>query len=143
MREIFVSAAVAGSPEKASEKAGALRARVAAGEDFAAVARGASDGPNAAAGGLWEWATAGKGAFRPEVEHAAFRLKKGEISDVVVSEIGAHVLRAEDVRPATTLSAAEAQGEILIKLRNKKRDELYRALIKRLWDKSYVDIRWK
>jgi peptidyl-prolyl cis-trans isomerase SurA len=143
VREIFVSAEKAGSPEKAAEKAKLLRERVLAGEEFARVAEGCSDGPNAAQGGLWEWATAGGGTFRPEVERAAFALGKGETSEVVVSEIGAHVLRAEDARPARTLSCAEAQGDILAKLRNKKRDELYRALIKRLWDKSYVDIRWK
>ncbi len=143
VREIFVSAARNDSPEKAAEKARLLRDRVLGGEDFAKVAEACSDGPNAAQGGLWEWATAGGGTFRPEVEQAVFSLPRGETSSVVVSQIGAHVLRVEDVRPARTLSCTEAQGEILAKLRNQKRDELYRALIKRLWDKSYVDIRWK
>jgi parvulin-like peptidyl-prolyl isomerase len=143
VREIFVSAGKTGSPEKAAEKAKLLRERVLAGEDFAEIARTCSDGPNAAQGGVWEWATAGGGTFRPEVEHAAFALRKGETSGVVVSEIGAHVLRAEDARPARTLAFSEAQADILVKIRNQKWDELYRTFIKRLWEKSYVDIRWQ
>jgi parvulin-like peptidyl-prolyl isomerase len=142
-REIFVSVAKQETVEAAEARAKALRGRVTAGEDFAAVAKSSSDGPNAADGGLWDWATAGAGTFRPEVAAAAFALRKGEISEVIVSEIGAHLLKAEDARPARTLSASEAQDEIVKKLRNAKRNDLYSKLIRRLWDKSTVDIRWR
>ncbi len=143
VREIFASAEKRGSIEAATERAKALRGRVKAGEDFAKVAKEASDGPNAAEGGLWERATAGAGTFRPEVEQAAFALSKGELSEVVVSEIGAHVLKAEDVKRARTLSFAEAQDEIAKKITNRKRDEVYGKFIRRLWDKSAVEICWK
>ena len=64
-------------------------------------------------------------------------------SDVIVSQIGVHIIKVEDVRPARTAPFAEVQSQIGKDLREQKRKRLYRDFIKKLWDQSYVDIRWK
>ena len=143
VREIFLAFSNYPSRDEAVNRGRDLLKRLAAGEDFAKLAVEFSDGPNAKTGGLWEFATEGGGTFRPEVEKAAFSLDPKAVSDVVLSEIGVHILKAEDVRPARTIPFPELQDEIMMKLRGEQREALYRQLIKKLWDRSYVDIRWK
>jgi peptidyl-prolyl cis-trans isomerase SurA len=143
VREIFLSFPNYPSKDEAVNRGRDLLKRIAAGEDFAKLAREFSDGPNAKTGGLWEFVTEGAGTFRPEVEQVAFSLTPKAVSDVVLSEIGVHILKVEDVRPARTIPFPELQDEIMMKLRGQQREALYRQLIKKLWDRSYVDIHWR
>jgi peptidyl-prolyl cis-trans isomerase SurA len=81
----------------AKAKVDSLLVRVRAGEDFAELARLYSDDPGTAAlGGDLGW-------FRPgrmvrEFEEAAFALLDGEISDVVETEFGYHIIKIERSR---------------------------------------------
>ncbi len=75
-------------------EAEALRKRAAAGEDFASLARRYSqDEGNAQKGGdLGEF---GRGELLPALENAAFALKPGEVSPVVESPFGLHIIKLE------------------------------------------------
>ncbi len=143
IRQIFLRKDNYASTKEAADKARDLLKRIRKGEDFGKLAGQYSDGPYSKKGGLWEFVTEGSGAFRPEVARVAFRLGPKRVSGVITSDIGVHIIKAEDVRPARTPPFAEVQDEIVAKLREEKRRELYREFIKKLWDKSYVDIRWK
>jgi peptidyl-prolyl cis-trans isomerase SurA len=70
-----------------------IRRRIVEGkEDFAELAKKYSDdGGSAKAGGDLGWAK--RGVFVPEFEAAAFRLNKGEISPVVRSQFGEHIIQ--------------------------------------------------
>jgi peptidyl-prolyl cis-trans isomerase D len=86
-------------------------ARAKAGEDFAALAKQFSeDESNSATGGsLGEF---GRGTMVPEFEQVAFAMKSGEISDLVKTSFGFHIIKMEKNTPATTRPVAEVRAEI-------------------------------
>jgi hypothetical protein len=77
-------------------EAAALQARAAGGEDFAALARQHSqDGTREQGGDLGYF---GRGRMVAPFEEAAFALRPGQVSDVVESPFGYHVIKVEDRR---------------------------------------------
>jgi peptidyl-prolyl cis-trans isomerase SurA len=71
-----------------------VRERLVAGEDFATLATVFSEGPDAAKGGDLGWFR--EGDLEPALENAVRNLKPGEVSDVVSSSRGTHLLRVEE-----------------------------------------------
>lgn len=88
-----------------------LRRKAAAGADFAALAREASEdtGTRAQGGDLGFFR---RGTHTPVFDEAAFALKAGEVSRVVETEYGFHVIKLLEREEARTLSAEEAAPEI-------------------------------
>jgi peptidyl-prolyl cis-trans isomerase SurA len=83
------------SPEElnaAKEKISALRQRIAKGEKFAPLAVLYSEDPGSAPKG-GELGLFGRGDMYAEFEAAAFSLKKGEVSDVIKTKAGFHILQ--------------------------------------------------
>jgi peptidyl-prolyl cis-trans isomerase C/foldase protein PrsA len=143
VRQIFLSSRNYASVEKALEKAGDLRRQIEEGADFAKLAQQYSDGPYAKDGGLWQFVKRGTGHFRPGVEEAAFKLEIKQVSPPIGTEIGAHLIKIEDVKPARRVPFTEAQNAIVVVLREQKRERLYQDFIRRLIDKAYVQVRWE
>ena len=85
--------------------------RARSGADFAGLAKEQSQGPNAAQGGNIGFFAAGQ--MRPPLDKAAFALKKGEISNVVETSLGYHILKVEDIKEEKTKSLNEAREEII------------------------------
>ncbi|HUQ39071.1 MAG TPA: peptidylprolyl isomerase [Acidimicrobiales bacterium] len=76
-------------------KAEALHARITGGEDFAAVATAESKDPGSASQG-GSLGCVGPGNFVPEFETAMAGLQPGQVSDVVQTQFGFHVLKVTD-----------------------------------------------
>jgi peptidyl-prolyl cis-trans isomerase SurA len=76
---------------KALDKVGKVKAQLEAGEDFAALARKYSDDGSAREGGDLGWTT--RGQFVPEFEAAAFQLEVNEVSDIIETEYGYHIIQ--------------------------------------------------
>lgn len=95
----------------AREKLQAVRAAVAAGTlDFAAAARKHSQCPSAADGGDLGYLPRKGGLMDEAFTRAAFALKVGELSGVVESDFGLHLIRVADRKPGTP-TAFEACAE--------------------------------
>lgn len=87
-----------------------LLARARAGEDFAALARQYSEDPGSKdRGGEYTFA---RGQMVPEFETAAFSLKPGQISDVVTSPFGYHILKLHERLPARRIPLGEVQDRV-------------------------------
>lgn len=80
--------------KEAKKKAEEALAKVKAGEDFAEVAKKYSQDTSASAGG--QLGTFGRGKMVPEFEEAAFSMKPGEISDIVETQYGYHIIKVTD-----------------------------------------------
>jgi len=87
-----------------------------AGADFAALAKKNSDDPTAAKGG--DLGFFRKDEMVPEFADAAFGLKAGQISDIVRSPFGLHIVKVTGDQPEKKKSFAEVKGSIEAKLRS-------------------------
>ena len=84
--------------DSARVRAEALLERITGGEDFAELAREFSNDPGTAAlGGDLGWFR--RGRMVREFEEAAFSLLDGQVSDVVQTDFGFHIIRVERMRP--------------------------------------------
>ena len=107
--------------------------------EFAAIAKVQSQDPGSAELG-GDLGVIEKGAFVKPVEEAIYHLKQGEISDVVESEYGFHVLTVTALKLASTKTADQARAEIVAELKkqkiSKKYSELAEAFSNTLYEQS-------
>lgn len=95
---------------ESEDEAGGILAEIRAGGDFAELAGEKSTCPSAGKGGDLGWFERGK--MDPAFEKAAFELKKGEVSNVVKSSFGYHIIKVENIRPAKTKDLDQARKSI-------------------------------
>ncbi|AEY01462.1 peptidylprolyl cis-trans isomerase D [Oceanimonas sp. GK1] len=102
--------------EGAEARIQAIAERLAAGEDFAELAKTESDDTfTGADGGELDWMEAG--TLDPAFDQAAFDLTEaGDLSGVVESEFGLHLIKLLDIRPAQTRPLAEVRDAIAERL---------------------------
>ena len=107
--------------QKAKEKIDALRARAMSGEDFAKLAKENSEDGSASNGGDLGYFK--QGDMVKPFEDAAFGLEKDQISPVVETQFGYHVIKVADKKAAHALTYEEVSKDIEKFLMNKhKRD---------------------
>jgi len=109
------------------DQAKAAVARLKKGEDFAKVAAELSKDPGSGKeGGDLGWFT--KDRMVPEFAEAAFKLKKGEISEPVKSQFGWHVIKLEDKRSKPLPDFAAVKPQIDQYLERKAQQDLVMAM---------------
>ncbi len=96
--------------------------------DFAKVAKENSDDPGSAErGGDLDFF--GKGMMVKPFEDAAYKLKEGEISDIVESDFGFHIIRLTAVKPAATRSLAEVKSNIDDEIRRAEAGKKFASMV--------------
>jgi len=117
----------------------ALRDRILAGEDFAALASVTSEDPGSASrGGDLGWNS--PGTFDPEFENALATLGQDEISEPFRSQFGWHIVQLLGRRTHDQSDELRRQ-RVLTALRESKVDEETELWLRRLRDEAYVEIR--
>jgi len=99
---------------QARAKIAALQKRLADGEDFATLARDHSEGPSNVRGGDLGYFM--RGQMVAPFENAAFALAVGEVSDIVETPFGYHLIQVTDRRPAEAVDFESAKPQIRQKL---------------------------
>ena len=114
---------VAGKDEAAVRKqAEGVLAQVKAGGDFAELARKFSEDEGSKVnGGDLDYFS--RGRMVPEFEAAAFALEPGQVSDLVRSQFGFHIIKVVDKKPAVTRSLDEVRAQIEEQLKRQRADE--------------------
>lgn len=132
--ELRVSHILTNTPEDAEEALEMLKTR-----PFSWVARRMSVDRHTGAGGDLGYLS--KGNMLPEFESVVFKMRVGEVSDIIESEFGYHILKLNDVRtmanePAFETIAAEISRELLLE----KRVAVYDSLIAALVARARIDV---
>jgi peptidyl-prolyl cis-trans isomerase D len=120
----------ASAAEKAAAqaKAEAILAQVRkAPADFAKIAKAQSQDPGSAELG-GDLGVIEKGAFVKPVEDAIDQLKQGEISPLVPSEFGFHIITVTSIKPASQKTLEEAKADIVAELKKQKVAKKYSEL---------------
>ncbi len=90
------------------------------GADMEAVAKKGSDGFRADEGGVHDWTTQGSLVLK-ELDQAIFSLPVGELSDIIETDRGYHIVRVLERSDAGSVPFTEAQVQIRKKLEEEKR----------------------
>ncbi|AZR71972.1 peptidylprolyl isomerase [Anoxybacter fermentans] len=124
---------------KTKEEAEMLKNKLQNGADFKELAKEFSIGPSASRGGDIGFLT--KGELIPEIDEVAFSLQPGEISDVVETELGYHIIKVEEVLPAGKVPLEEAKGQIKELLLDQKKQKAWNQFIQELRENAQVEIK--
>jgi peptidyl-prolyl cis-trans isomerase C len=120
----------------ARAKAETARERALAGEDFAELARELSEGPTAERGG--DLGFFPHAMMEPAFADAAFALQPGQISEVVRSNYGFHVIKVEEKRPAGIAPLDEVRERARMAMEQRKASAAVEEKLKALTEGAEV-----
>jgi peptidyl-prolyl cis-trans isomerase C len=109
-----------------------------AGGDFAKLAQKHSQDGSASQGGDLGYFP--KGQMVPEFDQAAFSLPVGQLSGIVTTQFGYHILKVTDKKPPRTVPFEETQAQIKQYLEQDKKQKAADAYIDGLKKKAKIDI---
>jgi peptidyl-prolyl cis-trans isomerase D len=111
--------------EAARKRAEQILAKVKANpKEFAVLARENSKDPGSAAQG-GDLGFFARGMMVKPFEDTVYRLKEGEISDVVETDFGFHIIRVSEIKPAQAKPMSEVRGEIERELKSQQAQKQY------------------
>jgi len=129
----------AATKAKAKNEASAILKQIRGGADFATLAKAKSQDPGSAqAGG--DLGFFPKGQMVPQFDEAVFKLKPGEVSQVVESPYGFHIIKALEFRPKRTVPLDEARAQVTQYLKEQQANAKTVAYIDQLKAKSKIEV---
>lgn len=137
-RHILIRVSEIVSEAEARRKLETVRERIVNGVDFAEQARLYSQDGSATKGGDLGWINPGDTV--PEFEQAMNVLKPGELSPVIQSPFGMHLIEVLEHRERD-VSAERQRAVARQALRERKLDEAYQDWLRQLRDRTYVENR--
>ena len=106
-------------------------------ENFAELARSHSDCPSSTAGGDLGWFR--RGDMVKQFEEVAFSLKPGEISDIVATQFGFHLVMLLDREEDAPLSLEEAEPQIIKLLKEESSVNLLKQWVEELKERAEIE----
>lgn len=124
---------------RSEAEAKAVLEKLRKGADFSAMAKQYSiDLPMALEGG--SMGTIEKGKTLPELQQVLFSLKEGEVSDVVKTRFGYHILSVEEIIPISPKSFDEVKGEIKTTLIRQKEAKAFEKMVAEIEKRAEIKI---
>lgn len=142
-RHIFFKVDAKGSAEEAAKTeklAGEVLAKARAGEDFAELAKKYSQDPSAAKDG-GDLGTFKRSDMLPEIGDTVAAMKPGDVSSIVSSPAGLHIIKLEQKSQEKGRSFEEVKDSIEEQLYKKKSDERFNQWVKDLRSAASIDIK--
>jgi len=125
---------------KTEEEAKQIKEKLQNGEDFVELAKQYSIDPSAKATG-GEVGFHPKGTLLPEYEEAAFKLSKvGQVSGIVKTQFGYHIIRLEGAKPPSYVPFDEVKEFIKQQLAQEKQKELVEKYIEELKKNAKITV---
>ena len=118
--------------KEAKAKIEEVLAKVKAGEDFAELAKKYSEDGSASSGG--DLGTFGRGQMVTAFEDAAFSMKPGEISDIVETEFGYHIIKVTD-----RVDKQESYDDVKDQIKSTLASEKYTEYVEKLKEDSNIE----
>ena len=138
VRHILIKTSELVPENEAKNRLAEIRRRIEAGADFAEQAKLYSEDGSAAQGGELGWVS--PGGFVPDFERAMNDLKVGQLSGLVQTEFGWHLIQVLGRRNAD-VSAEQKKQQAAMAIRAYKSDEAYQEWLRQLRDRAFIDYR--
>jgi peptidyl-prolyl cis-trans isomerase C len=129
----------AATKQQAKTKAEALLKDLKAGKDFAEAAKANSQDPGSAPNG-GDLGYFEQGQMVPPFEQAAFALKAGEMSDIVETQFGYHIIKVAEKQNSRVVPLDEAKGQIEEYLTQQNRHAQTELFVQTLKMKAKIEV---
>ena len=121
--------------EEMRKKAEEVLKKARAGEDFETLAKKYSEGPSAKNGGDLDYFT--RDSMVPEFSEVAFKLKKvGDLSDLVRTKYGFHIIKLTGIRDFKSADKRRLQNQV----KSQKQKEIYEGFFSNLKKNAKITI---
>ncbi|MCJ7685454.1 MAG: peptidylprolyl isomerase [Desulfobacteraceae bacterium] len=124
--------------EDALKKIREIQKKQIKGDDFAKLAKEYSQGPSNVKGGDLGYFK--RGQMVPAFEEVAFKLKPGEVSDIVTTRFGYHLIKVVDKKPESTVPYEEIKERLGQYLKQEKVQKEVGQLVEKLRKEAKVEI---
>ncbi len=138
LRHILIKVNELTSEKEARQRMELIRERAEHGEDFGELAKQFSEDSSAANGGELGWVNPNENL--PELDRAMEKLAVNEISPVIKTQFGIHIIQVTE-RREQDMSKEAAKLKARQEIRARKSEEAYQDWIRELRDKAFVEIR--
>jgi len=120
------------------KKAKDILAKIKQGDDFGELAYGLSEDSYRVKSG--DIGYIHKGRMLPEIDAVAFKLKVGEVSDIIKAENNWFIIKVEDKKPERQMTFEETKARLQKELETERANELKKKWIDSLRAKAKIEI---
>jgi hypothetical protein len=137
---LFISERGSSDKDKAAKlrQAKKVLREIRKGGDFSELAGKYSEDVSANSGGDVGFVERGK--MVREFEEAVFSLRPGQVSDIVTTEYGYHIIKVDEVFPGKSLSFKEVKDRIRQVLAQQKQKQVYDDWVKELKKTAFIEV---
>ena len=126
-----------GKRAEAQKKIKEIQQKLQKGEDFATLAKELSEGPSKAKGGDLGYFS--RGRMVKSFEEAAFALRPNEVSDIVETKFGYHLIKVIEKRPEAITAFKDAKDKLGQYLKQQKVQKEVSIYVDKLKEKAKVE----